>query len=70
LQKAAYELTQTLTEHGLTISVQTTKLMSFKGRDTVSSKIVIDNRIIEQVNSINYLGNLISYERKWTLITN
>jgi hypothetical protein len=35
--------------------------MAFKERDPVRTKIVIDNRIIEQVNLFNYLGN-ISYE--------
>jgi len=30
----------------------------------VGSKIIIDNRIIEQVNSFNCLGNLISYEER------
>jgi hypothetical protein len=70
LQKAAYKFSQILTEHGLTISVQGEKLMAFKGQDPVRNKIVIDNKIIEQVNSFNYLGNLVSYERKWTLLTN
>ena len=37
--------------------------MAFKGRDLVGTKIVIDNKIIEQVNSFNYLGNMISYEK-------
>jgi len=36
--------------------------MAFKGRDPVRTKIVIDNKIIEQVNLFNYLGNMISYE--------
>jgi hypothetical protein len=36
--------------------------MAFKGRDPIRSKIAIDNKITEQVNSFNYLGNLISYE--------
>ena len=58
-QKAAYKLT----EYVLTISVQKTKSMAFKGRDPVRTKIVIDNKIIEQVNSFNYLGNMISYEK-------
>jgi hypothetical protein len=35
--------------------------MAFKGRDPVRTKIVIDNKIIENVNLFNYLGN-ISYE--------
>ena len=26
------------------------------------TKIVIDNKIVEQVNLFNYLGNIISYE--------
>jgi hypothetical protein len=32
--------------------------------DPVSSKIVLDNKIIEQVKSFEYLGNMISYERE------
>jgi hypothetical protein len=38
--------------------------MAFKGRDPVRTKIVIDNKIIEQVKSLKYLGNMISYERE------
>jgi hypothetical protein len=38
--------------------------MSFRGRDPVRTKIVIDNEIIEQVNSFNYLENTISYEKE------
>ena len=38
--------------------------MAFKGGDPDRSKIVIDNTIIEQVNSFNYLGNLIPYEKE------
>jgi hypothetical protein len=36
--------------------------MAFKGRDRIRSKIVIDNKITEQVNFFNYLGNFMSYE--------
>ena len=38
--------------------------MAFRGQDPVRIKIVIDNKIIEQVNSFNYLGNMISYEKE------
>ena len=38
--------------------------MAFRGRDPVRTKIVIDNTIMEQVNSLNYLGNMISYENE------
>jgi len=41
LQKAAYKLNQIITEYGLTISVQKTKSMAFKGRDPVRTEIVI-----------------------------
>jgi hypothetical protein len=49
LQKAAHKLNRLITEYGLTISVQKTKSMAFKGRDPVRTKIVIDNKIIEEV---------------------
>jgi len=49
LQKATHKLNQ-ITEYGLTISVQKTKLMAFKGREPVRTKIVLDIKIIEQVN--------------------
>ena len=64
LHKAAYKLNQIITEYGLTISVQKTKSMAFKGRDPLRTKTVIDDKIIEQVNSFNYLGNMISYEKE------
>jgi hypothetical protein len=39
--------------------------MVFKGRDPIRSKIIIiNNTIIEQVNTFNYLGNLVSYEKE------
>ena len=64
LQKAAYKLNQIITEYGLAISVQKTKSVAFKGRDPVRTEIVIDNKIIEQVNSFSYLGNMISCEKE------
>jgi len=64
LQKAAHKLNRTITEYGLTISVQKTKSMAFKGRDPVRTEIVIDNKIIEQVNMFNHLGNMIFYEKE------
>jgi hypothetical protein len=38
--------------------------VAFKGQEPVVSNIVIDNKIIEQVNSFNYLGNTIFYEKE------
>jgi len=57
LQKAAYKLYQIITEQDLILSVQKTKVMAFKGQDSVKSKSVRDNKITEKVNSFNYLGN-------------
>ena len=63
LERAAHKLNQIITEYGLTISVQKTKSMAFRRRDPVRTKTVIDYKIIEKVNSFNYLGNMISYEK-------
>ena len=70
LQKSAHKLNQIMTEYCVTISVEKTKSMAFKGRDPVRTKIVIDNKIIKKVNSFKDLRNMISYEKNWTLITN
>ena len=61
---SARKLNRLMTEYGLTISAQKTKSMAFKGQDPVRTKIVIHNKIIEQVNMFNYLGNMISYEKE------
>jgi len=62
LQKAAFKLNKIVTEQGLTTSVEKIKLKAFKGREPVRRKISIHNKIIKQINSLNYLGNLISFE--------
>jgi hypothetical protein len=38
--------------------------MALKGWDSVRTKIVIDNKIIEQVYLFKYLGNMIFYEKE------
>jgi len=70
LQKAAYKLNPNVAEYGWTIPVEKTKLMAFKGREPVRSKIVIDNKIIDQVNYFNYLWNWYIMKKQWMLITN
>ena len=57
-------INQIIAEFSLTMSIQKTKSVAFKGRDPVRTKTVIDNKIIEQVNSFNYLGNVISCEKE------
>ena len=50
LQKAMHKFNQIITEYGLTISVQKTKLMTLKGRDPLRTEIVMDNNIMEKIN--------------------
>jgi hypothetical protein len=46
----------------MSISIEKTKIMAFSGKDTVRSKICINNKPLEQVNTFNYLGCILSYE--------
>jgi hypothetical protein len=39
-----------------------TKIMAFSGKDPDRSKIYINNKTLEQVNTFNYLGYILSYE--------
>jgi hypothetical protein len=39
-------------------------MMAFKGRDPTRSEILINNKIVEYVNTFNYMGNLISYVKE------
>jgi hypothetical protein len=48
----------------LRLVVQNTKLMVFKGQVSVICKIIIDNKVIEQVYSFIYLGYMICYGRE------
>jgi hypothetical protein len=64
LQPAIYKLNKIIVECGVTISTDNSKVTAFMGRDPTGSEIVINNKIIEQVTTFNYLGNLVSYEKK------
>jgi len=61
-KKGAHKLNKIVTEYNLTLSAQKTRSVSFKGRDPVRTQIIIENKIIEQVNLFNNLANMISYE--------
>jgi hypothetical protein len=43
-------------DYSLKISTDKTKIMAFKGKQLVRSKIEIDESILEQVKQFNYLG--------------
>jgi len=56
LQKAVYILNQMSKHDNLKISTDKTKIMAFKGKHLVHSKIQIDGSILEEVRQFNYLG--------------
>jgi hypothetical protein len=56
LQKSVYILNQVRKDRNLKISTDETKIMVFKGKHLVVSKIEIDGSILEQVKKFNYLG--------------
>jgi len=43
-------------DYNLKISTDKTKIMAFKGKDLVCSKIEIDGSILEHVKQFNYFG--------------
>ena len=55
LQKSVYILNQMSKDYNLKISMDKTKIMAFKGKHLVRSKIEIDGSILE-VRQFNYLG--------------
>lgn len=64
LQISIHKLETLTSKYGLKISKSKTKAMAFKRRDPVRSKIVINNNIIEQINTSTYLGCSISYQNE------
>jgi hypothetical protein len=55
LQKSVYILNQMSKDYNLKISTYKTKIMAFKGKHLVHSKIEIDGSILEQIKHFNYL---------------
>jgi hypothetical protein len=62
LQQAIYNLQKTVSDFDMSMSIEKTKIMAFSGKDPVRSKICINNQTLEQVNTFNYLGCILSYE--------
>jgi len=54
LQKSLYILNQMCKEYNLKISTDKTKIMAFKGKHLLRSKIELDGSILEQVKQFNY----------------
>jgi hypothetical protein len=49
-------LNKTTLNYNLEISINKSEVMAFKRKYPVRSKIMINNKIIEQVKNCNYLG--------------
>ena len=61
LQLAVHRLNQICPEYNLKISLHKTKVMAFQGKYPVRSKIIVNNKPIEQVSNFTYLGCDTSY---------
>ena len=64
LQKSVYILNELSKDYNLKISTDKTKIMVFKGKHLVLSKIEIDGSILEKVKHFNYLGFELSLDRE------
>jgi hypothetical protein len=63
-QTSIKKLGRITSKNGLKISKSKRKTMAFKGRDPVGSKIIINNNVIEQINTFHDLGYSISYQNE------
>jgi hypothetical protein len=61
-QKSTHKFNKLINKYGMKISTEKTKTMAFCGPEPIRNKIVIDNKIKQQVNVFNYLGCSLSYE--------
>ncbi len=67
LQRAMFQLQEVAREYSLTISVRNNKIMAFKGKYPVKTKIVINNSTLEHVSRFEYLGCAVSYESEYDI---
>ena len=63
LQRSIYTLRTLCQKYNFKISNTKTKVMDFLGENSVRTKIIIDNSVLEQVSHFNYLGCDISYRK-------
>jgi hypothetical protein len=62
LQRTIYNLQKTISDLDMSISIEKTNIMALSGKDPIRRKICINNKMLEQVNTFNYLGCTLSYE--------
>jgi hypothetical protein len=63
LQRSIYQFELTAEKISMKISIDKIKVMAFKGKEHIHSKICVYDKIIKQVSSFKYLGYNISYEK-------
>ena len=63
VQEAVYKLSQVAIQYGMIISTGKTKVMAFQGQEPIRAKIVIDGKLIEQINQFKYLGYSLEYRK-------
>jgi hypothetical protein len=64
VQYSVHNLNKIAAKYFLEINIEETKVMAFKGREPVRSKICFYNKTLEQVNTFNYLGYYLSCEEE------
>jgi hypothetical protein len=57
-------LLQLLAKYGFKKSTDKSKTVAIKGRDCIRSRIVENCKIIEQVNTLSYLGSSVKYQNE------
>jgi hypothetical protein len=64
VQIAVNNLETVTSKYGLKISKSNAKAMSFKERDPVGSKIVINSHVVEDINNFSHLRCSVSYQNE------
>jgi hypothetical protein len=62
LQRYICNLNTITTKCSMEISMERTKIPAFQGKESIPSKICINNRILERVNKFTCLGYTLSYQ--------
>ncbi|PSN39989.1 hypothetical protein C0J52_25074 [Blattella germanica] len=62
LQRNIVKLSKICKKYNLQISPEKTKVMEFQGTRPIRSKIVLENKVIQQLKHFSYLGCDISYD--------
>lgn len=65
LQRSIFKLNETCEQYNMKISLIKTKVMAFIGKEPIRTKIIINNRCIEQVSHFNYLGSDVGYDKDY-----